>query len=86
MWQCEQFLLTGEFKCSVKDCDYYDLMRRIKPMTIEEIHDLVPEVIAAMSDMNIRISMAESKSDFINMKPDLDWIEKVIVRAYEQEK
>nr|DAJ91976.1 MAG TPA: putative nucleotidyltransferase [Caudoviricetes sp.] len=86
MWQCEQFLLTGEFKCSVKDCDYYDLMRRIKPMTIDEIQGLVPEVIAAMSDMNMRISMAESKSEFINMKPDLDWIEKFIVRAYEQEK
>lgn len=86
MWQCEQFLLTGEFKCSVKDCDYYDLMKKIKPMTVEEIHDLVPSIVAAMSDMNMRISVAESKSEFINMKPDLDWIEKFIVRVYEQEK
>ena len=60
MWQCEQFLLTGEFKCSVKDCDYYDLMKKIKPMTVEEIHDLVPSIVAAMSDMNMRISVAES--------------------------
>ena len=55
-------------------------------MSIDEIQGLVPEVIAAMSDMNMRISMAESKSEFINMKPDLDWIEKFIVRTYEQEK
>lgn len=55
-------------------------------MTIEEIHDLVPSIVAAMSDMNMRISVAESKSEFINMKPDLDWIEKFIVRAYEKEK
>lgn len=82
MWQCEQFLLTGKFKCGIEECDYYDLMKKIKPKTVEEIQDLVPEIIAAMSDMNMRISVAESKSKFINMKPDFEWIERFIVKTY----
>jgi len=82
MWQCEQFLLTGEFKCSLKDCDYYDLIMKIKKLTVEEIQPFIPEVAAAMSDLNMRLSVAESKSKYLDMKPDLEYIENFILRAY----
>lgn len=82
MWQCEQFLLTGEFKCSLRDCDLYPLMKKIKPLSVEQIQPYLPEIVAAMSDMNMRISVAESKSQFMDMKPDIEWIEEFIYEAY----
>jgi len=82
MWQCEQFLLTGEFKCSLVESDLYPLLKKIKPLSIKEIQDYLPEIVVAMSDMNMRVSVAESKSMFKDMTPDLDWIEDFLLRAY----
>jgi predicted nucleotidyltransferase len=82
MWQCEQFLLTGQFKCSVRESDLYGLLKRIKPLTIDEIQPFLPEIVAAMSEMNMRVSVAESKSKLLGMKPDIKWIERFIYEAY----
>lgn len=82
MWQCEQFLLTGRFECSLADSDIYGLLKKIKPLTVDEIQPYLPEIVGAMSDMNMRVSVAESKSAFMNMHPDIDWIEDFIYRAY----
>jgi hypothetical protein len=82
MWQCEQFLLTGKFKCSVIESDLYELLMTIKPLTVDEIQPYLPDIVAAMSDMNMRVSVAESKSKFLDMKPDIKWIEEFIYRAY----
>jgi predicted nucleotidyltransferase len=82
MWQCEQFLLTGQFKCDLRQSDLYDLLKAIKPLTVDEIQPYLPAVVAAMSDMNMRVSVAESKSEFSGMKPDINWIEEFIYHAY----
>ncbi len=82
MWQCEQFLLTGEFKCNITESDLYPLLKKIKPLTVEEIRVFLPEIVAAMTDMNLRVSVAESTSQFLDMKPDIEWIENFIYRAY----
>lgn len=85
LWQCEQFLLTGEFKCSLVDSDLFPLLKKIKPLTLEEIQDCMPEIVAAMSEMNMRVSAAEAeakKNGILNMKPDIDWIERFIHDAY----
>jgi len=82
MWQCEQFLLTGEFKCNLEESDLFDLMKTIKPLTVQEIQDYLPRIVEAMSDMNMRVSVAESKSKFLDMKPDIKWIEEFIHEAY----
>lgn len=82
MWQCEQFLLTGEFKCNLKESDLYDLLKTIKPLTVDEIQPYLPSIVAAMSDLNMRVSIAESKSKFLDMKPDIKWIEEFIYDAY----
>ena len=84
MWQCEQFLLTGEFQCELRDSDLYPLLRKIKPLSVAEIQPYLPEIVAAMSDMNMRVSVAESKTKFGQMKPDIKWIEDLIYRAYTQ--
>lgn len=82
MWQCEQFLLTGEFRCNLKDSDLYPLLKEIKPLTVDQIQECLPRIVAAMSDLNLRVSVAESKSKFLDMQPDYDWIEDFIYQAY----
>lgn len=82
MWQCEQFLLTGEFKCNLKESDLFDLLKKIKPLSVEEIQEYLPEVVAAMSKMHDRVASAQKDSPYMEMKPDIEWIEDFIYRAY----
>lgn len=85
MWQCEQFLLTGEFKCNLEGSDLFPLMWCIKGLNKEEIKPLVPEIVAAMGEMDRRVSAAMAESKFMDMKPDIPWIEDFIYRAYTEE-
>lgn len=87
MWQCEQFLLTGEFKCNISESDLYPLLKKIKPMTREEIQTVLPEIVEAMSQMDMRVAKAEGDAlpEILNMKPDIEWIEDFIYRAYAAE-
>lgn len=85
MWQCEQFLLTGEFKCNLEESDIYPLLKKIKPLNVDEIRPLVPEIVAAMGDMDRRVSVAMAESKFMDMTPDIEWIEDFIYRAYMSE-
>lgn len=82
MWQCEQFLLHGEFKCDVTESDLFELLKRIKPLSVQEIRPLVPEIVAAMDNMERRVSAATASSKYMDMKPDIEWIEDFIFRAY----
>lgn len=87
MWQCEQFLLTGEFKCNLEESDLYPLLKRIKPMSREEIQKELPVIVEAMSQMDMRVAKAEGDAspEILNMKPDIDWIEDFLYRAYADE-
>lgn len=82
MWQCEQFLLSGEFKCNLKDCDLYPLLKKIKPLSVEQIRPIVPEIVAAMGEMDRRVSVAMAESSYMEMVPDIKWIEEFIHEAY----
>lgn len=84
MWQCEQFLLTGKFECNLEKADIYPLLKRIKPMTREEVQQVLPEIVEAMSQMDMRVAKAEGDAspEILNMKPDIDWIEDFLYRAY----
>lgn len=85
MWQCEQFLLTGSFPCSLRNSDIYGLLTKIKPLSVEEIQPLVPEIVAAMGDMDRRVSAAMAGSPYMDMTPDIEWIEDFIYRAYNKD-
>lgn len=85
MWQCEQFLLTGEFRCSLKDCDYYDLIMKIKKLTRDELQPYWADVVIAIDNLERRVAVAQSESKFMGMKPDLEWVEDFIYRAYLEE-
>lgn len=82
MWQCEQFLLTGKFECNLRGSDLYPLLKKIKPLSVDEIQPFLPEIVAAMSDMNMRVSVAEGMTNYKHMTPDIEWIEDFIYRSY----
>ena len=86
MWQCEQYLLHDEFKCSLETCDMYDFIRSIKGTPREELD--IPLCFAKMEEMDKRILKAEqwcmeNNPDAYNRKPDIAWIEDFILRTYE---
>jgi len=85
MWQCEQFLLTGEFKCNLEESDLYELLREIKPMSLEEIRPLTADVVSKMEEMMMRVDKAYATSEYRDMKPDIEWIENFVERAYTQD-
>lgn len=87
MWQCEQFLLSGEFKCNITESDLYPLLKKIKPLSVAEIQPYLPEIVAAMSAMDMRVAKAEGDAspEILNMTPDYEWIEEFIHDAYAQD-
>lgn len=82
MWQCEQFLQSGEFKCNLVESDLYPLLKKIKPLSVKEIQPFVPEIVAAMGEMDRRVSVSMAESEFMNLEPDIKWIEEFIYNAY----
>lgn len=82
MWQCEQFLLTGRFRCNLVGSDIYELIMKIKPLNVEQIQEHLPEIVAKMSELNNRVSVARRRSKFMDMKPDIKWIENFIYETY----
>ena len=89
MWQCEQFLLTGEFKCSLETCDMYDFIKEIKGKSREELD--IPLCFAKMEEMDKRLLVAEqwcrdNAPERYAMEPDIEWIEKFLYRVYTDKK
>lgn len=85
MWQCENFLRTGEFACSLEACPYFDFIKEIKGMAREDLN--IPLCFAYMEQQSQDLYHAEADCASFNperyaMKPDYDWIEDFIVRAY----
>jgi len=85
LWQCEQFLLTGEFKCSLETCDMVDFLRSIKGKAREELD--IPLCYEYMEKMYARITKAQAScpADRLNLKPDIAYIEDFLLRQYKEE-
>lgn len=88
MWQCEQYLLHDEFKCSLETCPYYDFIKEIKCTPREKLN--IPLCFAKMEEMDKRLLVAEetckqNNPELYGRKPDIEWIEQFIHNAYIQE-
>ena len=73
MWQCEQFLLTGGFQCSLEDCDMFEMIKAIKGKSRDELD--IPLCFAKMEEMDKRVMKAEQicqkkSPDLYNLEPD----------------
>ena len=85
MWQCEHFLKTGEFECSLVNSDVFDLItNKIKGKTAEELKPYMPEIMTKMDELERRVYEVWSTSEFRDMKPDYDWIADFIYRSYKK--
>ena len=82
LWQCEQFLLTGEFKCSLETCDMRDFLKSIKGKSREELD--IPLCYEYMEKMYARITKAQEQcpAERLNLKPDIPYIEDFLLRQY----
>lgn len=85
MWQCEQYLLTGKFLCSLETCDMFDFIKSIKGLPREEID--IPLCFAKMEELDKRLYKAEtycqeSTPMRYNRSPDIPYIENFLYRAY----
>lgn len=85
MWQCEQFLRTGEFYCSLEICPYYDFIKEIKGKPREELD--IPLCFAKMEEMNQKLYEAEewckqNTPELYYHRPDIKWIEGFLYESY----
>lgn len=85
MWQCEQYLYKDVFKCSLKECPYYDFIMQIKGKPREEMD--IPLCFAKMEEMNQKLLKAEqwcrdNMPEVYNRNPDIKWIENFLFDVY----
>lgn len=85
MWQCEQYLLHDEFKCSLETCPYYEFIKEIKSTPREELD--IPLCFAKMEEMDKKLLQAEewckqNTPEVYNRKPDIEWIENFVYGCY----
>lgn len=79
LWQCVEFLRTGEFKCEIDDPQLRTFLLNIKN---EWDIRLVPELTEMFSTLQADVSREWAKAP--KLKPDIPWIEDFIYDAYSQ--
>lgn len=84
MWQCEQFLRTGEFYCNLENSDVIDLIKSIKGLSAAELAPQAPEIYRKMDELERRVYEAWSTTKYKDLKPDIPYIEDFIVRSYKK--
>lgn len=77
LWQCSEFLRGGAFKCAIDDPELKDFLMDVKNNWRAE---LVPVLTEKFTLMQGEVSKAWATAP--KMKPDIEWIEDFIYRAY----
>lgn len=80
LWQCSEFLRTGDFPCQVDEPGLRELLLRIKNNWSD---DVIPELTEWFTDLQNRVDNAYENAHI--MKPDYEWIEDFIKRSYAKE-
>jgi predicted nucleotidyltransferase len=80
MWQCAEFLRTGQFKCRIEEGAMKQFMLKAKS---DWKADYVQEATEWFSKLQAEVSLEWSRAE--KMKPDIEWIEDFIYRAYTRE-
>lgn len=77
LWQCSEFLRTGEFPCQITDPDLRSFLLKIKAGWDDTYIPEATERFAALqADVTRHWKTAEK------LKPDLQWIEDFIYKSY----
>lgn len=82
LWQCAEFLETGEFKCQIDEPELREFLLTIKPMNVKEIQVHIPKLTEMFMAMQKRVTDAYASPKLIKLKPDIKWIEDFIYETY----
>jgi len=78
LWQCSEFLRTGEFKCQIDDGDLKDFLLKLKAGWSD---DYIPEATERFMKLQADVT-TNWKHPALKLKPDIEWIEEFIYDAY----
>lgn len=81
LWQCAEFLKTGEFPCQITEPEIRDFLLEIKPLAVAQIQSYIPKLTEVFVEMQKRVTDAYSNPKE-RLSPDRDWIEDFIHEAY----
>lgn len=77
LWQCAEFLKTGQFSCYITDSELREFLLKVKH---DWKYEYVPELTERFSLLQGEVSRNWAKAEIL--KPDIEWIEDFIYRAY----
>jgi len=77
LWQCSEFLRTGEFKCQIDEGELKEFLLRLKAGWSDEY---IPECTERFAALQADVTKYWKTADKI--KPDVKWIEEFIYEAY----
>lgn len=77
LWQCSEFLKTGEFPCQIQDLDLRQFLLKIKAGWKDEY---IPECTERFAQLQADVT--ENWKTATKLKPDIEWIEDFIYMAY----
>lgn len=80
LWQCSEFLKTGEFPCQITDPDLKQFLLKIKAGWKDEY---IPECTERFA--KLQADVTENWKTATKLKPDIEWIESFIYMAYTTE-
>ncbi len=80
LWQCAEFLKTGEFKCQITDPALKQFLLNIKPLTVAQVQPYIPRLVEMFMELQKNVTDAHKTAP--KLKPDIPWIEDFIYRSY----
>ncbi|UOF80527.1 putative nucleotidyltransferase [Caudoviricetes sp.] len=80
LWQCAEFLKTGEFKCKIEDPNITPFLLELKNNFDKTKH--IPKATEMFAVMQAEVSKAWATAP--KLTPDVEWIEDFIYRSYKE--
>lgn len=77
LWQCAEYLRTGQFKCAIDEGDLKDFLLKLKAGWSDEY---IPEATGRFSQLQADVSKYWKTAE--KTKPDIKWIEEFIYETY----
>lgn len=77
LWQCAEFLKTGQFKCQIDEGDLRQFLLKLKAGWSD---DYIPEATELFVSLQANVTQAWKTAP--KLKPDIKWIEEFIYEAY----
>jgi uncharacterized protein len=81
LWQCAEFLKTGEFPCQITEPTLRSFLLEIKPLTVKHLQPYIPRLVEMFMELQKGVTDAQMSCTW-TLKPDFNYIEDFVYRAY----